>query len=252
MRLTGKRAVVTGGSNGIGRAIVEAFAAEGASVLFTFRADQQAALAVSAAVEGRGGRAWAIPLDAARLGAAEELLEAAVETLGGIDVLVNNAATTTRTAFLDITAAQYAAVLDVNLRFPFFLTQLVARHMKDAGVRGSIVNVSSVSGTSAISRMAHYQCSKAGLDMLTRGAAYELAPFGIRVNGIAPGLTATKANRNQWEGDPALWESRTRDIPLGRPGVPADHAGAAVFLASDESAWMTGARLVIDGGDSTV
>jgi len=88
--------------------------------------------------------------------------------------------------------------------------------------------------------------------MLTKGAAYELAPFGIRVNTISPGLTATKGNRPQWRDDPAVWRSRAEGIPLGRPGVPGDHAGAAVFLASEESAWITGADLVVDGGHAVI
>ena len=186
-------------------------------------------------------------LEAAESDSASRLQDAAIEFLGGIDILVNNAATITRTPFLQITADQYQTVLDVNLRFPFFATQHVAQHMKDEGIRGSIINVSSVSATSAVSRMAHYQCSKAGLEMLTTSAAYELAEFGIRVNTIAPGLTATKANRNQWEGDPELWRQRAAGTPLG-PGQATDHAGAAVFLASDESSWVTGANIRIDGG----
>ena len=244
--------MITGGSNGIGRAIAEAFAREGGDVFFTCRSDEAAARDLTDLGRGLGVRMDFLRLDAAASGAVETLLEAAMAFHGAVDVLVNNAATATRTPFLEITSAEYQAVLDVNLRFPFFATQAFARHMRRARIAGSIINVSSVSATSAVSRMAHYQCSKAGLDMLTKGAAYELAPHGIRVNTLSPGLTATNANRAQWRDDPAVWEARSRDIPLGRPGVPADHAGAAVFLASDDSAWVTGATIVVDGGDSTL
>ncbi|HET7463522.1 MAG TPA: SDR family oxidoreductase [Longimicrobium sp.] len=251
-RLHGRRAVVTGGGNGIGAGIALAFAAEGADVLLTFRRDREAAERVAARGRELGRRMEALALDGGEPGADERLFEAAVAFHGRVDVVVNNAATATRTRFLDVSPEEYARTLDVNLRFPFFVVQRFARHMVEHGVRGSIINVSSISATKAVSAMAPYQCSKAGLVMLTRGAAYELAPHGIRVNTLSPGLTATNANRNQWSEDPELWRSRGKDIPLGRTGLPADHAGAAVFLASDESSWMTGAELVVDGGESVV
>ncbi len=249
-RLSGKRAVVTGGSNGIGRAITEAFVREGADVFFTMRQDTEAARQVAQYGEGHGVRIQWAQLDASNDGGVDALFNASIDFLGGADIIVNNAATLTRSLFLEITGEEYDRVLDVNLRFPFFVTQRFARYMRDKRIRGSIINVSSISATSAVSRIAHYQCSKAGLTMLTRSAAYELAAYGIRVNTISPGLTATNANRNQWEGDPDLWRERSKDIPFGRPGEAADHAGAALFLASDESAWMTGADIVVDGGST--
>lgn len=251
-RLEGKRAVVTGGSNGIGRAITEAFIEAGAAVLFTVHSDVASAEAL---VEGRRGQDASIgfvQMDAGEPANVDVLHEAAISFLGAVDILVNNAATMTRSLFLDISEEEYDRIMAVNLRFPFFVTQRFARNMIDNGISGSIINVSSISDSSAVSKMAHYQCSKAGLTMLTRGAAYELAAHGIRVNTIAPGLTATNANRNQWDGDPDLWKRRSANIPLGRPGVATDHAGAAVFLGSDESSWMTGATLVIDGGSMVV
>jgi glucose 1-dehydrogenase/3-oxoacyl-[acyl-carrier protein] reductase len=251
-RLDGKRAVITGGSNGIGRAIAEAFAREGADVFFTIRDDETAAREVVHYADQFGHKIAFKQLDATDVSNVDRLLDESVAFLGHVDLLVNNAAAITRTRFLDITLEQYSTVLDVNLRFPFFATQAFARHMKEHSIKGSIINVSSVSATRAVSQMAHYQCSKAGLHMLTRGAAYELGPDGIRVNTISPGLTATKANQNQWRDDPERWQHRGKDIPLGRTGIPTDHAGAAVFLASDESSWMTGGNLVIDGGAEVV
>ena len=174
------------------------------------------------------------------------------KSLGSIDILVNNVGVTTRTAFTETTSEQFDFVFSNNLKFPFFLSQRVVKHQLDRKIEGSIINISSVSAYKAISKMAHYQCSKAGLSMLTKSLAYELAPHRIRVNTISPGLTATQGNRNQWEGDPELWRHRGKDIPLGRAGVAADHAGAAVFLASDESSWMTGGDIVIDGGESSI
>ncbi len=251
-RLEGKRAVVTGGSNGIGRAITEAFVDAGATVLFTAYSDTGSAEELVERKRAQEASIGVVQLDAGERESVDVLHEAAISFLGGVDILVNNAATMTRSLFLDISEEEYDRIMEVNLRFPFFVTQRFARHMIDSGISGSIINVSSISDSSAVSKMAHYQCSKAGLTMLTRGAAYELAGQGIRVNTIAPGLTATNANRNQWQEDPDLWRQRSQNIPMGRPGVAADHAGAAVFLASDESSWMTGATLVIDGGSMVV
>lgn len=251
-RLTGQRAIITGGANGVGRAIAMAFAREGCDVFFTALGDEAAAQSALTELRGHGVRADYMLLDGADPDGVPRLMDAAAGALGLADVLVNNAATFTRGAFLDLTPDEYERVMAVNLRFPFFATQAFAARLRAAGTPGSIINISSISATKAISAMAHYQCSKAGLGMLTRGAAYELAPYGIRVNTISPGLTATKANAAQWRDDPNLWHERGKDIPLGRPGRPEDLAGAAVFLASTESSWMTGGDIVVDGGDSAV
>ncbi|MFG2328461.1 SDR family NAD(P)-dependent oxidoreductase [Streptomyces sp. NPDC048604] len=248
-RLTGQRAIVTGGANGIGRGIATAFAREGCDVFFTALSDEAAARATRDELREHGVRADYMLLDAADPDAVPRLMDGATQALGLVDVLVNNAATATRSAFLDLTPDEYDQVMTVNLRFPFFATQAFAARLRAAGAPGSVINISSLSATRAISAMAGYQCSKAGLSMLSRGAAYELAPFGIRVNTISPGLTATKSNSSQWRDDPELWQERGKDIPLGRPGRPEDLAGAAVFLASAESSWMTGGDMAVDGGE---
>ncbi len=264
LRLAGKRAVVTGGANGIGAGIVEAFVREGARVFFTSRSDEEASRDLQTKIsaldlakdlggenassdENEAKTEFAL-LDNADFESVQSLLDSSIKFLGSIDILVNNAATMSRTLFLDLSREEYERIMDVNLRFPFFATQSFAKHMISKGKGGSIINISSVSSYRAVSKMAHYQSSKAGLSMLTKSAAYELGEHSIRVNTISPGLTATKANRNQWEGDPELWAQRSGGIPLGRPGIAQDHASAAVFLASDESVWMSGGDLVIDGG----
>lgn len=252
MRLKNKNAIITAASHGIGRAIALALASEGANLVVTFKSDEAAAHELVSQLQGKGVRAHAEQLDGANVACAGALVDLAERFLGRIDILVNNIGVTTRTPFMEITEAEYTQVLDINLKFPFFLSQRVAQHMASREIRGSIINVSSISAYKAISKMAHYQCSKAGLSMLTKSTAYELAPLGIRVNTLSPGLTATQGNRHQWEGDPALWKERGKDIPLGRTGLPADHASAAVFLASDEASWLTGSDLVIDGGESTI
>lgn len=250
--LMAKRAVVTGGANGIGRGIALALGQAGADVFFTTRADMAAAEEVLATLRALGIRAAYTVLEADEEGAAERLFAEAEAAIGPADILVNNAAQATRTGFLDMPAEEYDRTLSVNLRFPYFALQRFARNLVERRAGGSVINVSSISAFKAISRLSAYQCSKAGLSMLTKGAAYELAPHGIRVNTLSPGLTATKGNRDQWQGAPALWAERGKDLPLGRPGVPEDFAGAAVFLASDASSWITGADLVVDAGDAVI
>jgi len=249
--LQGKCALVTGGANGIGRAIVSAFARNGARVLFNYRRQDADADALCALLRQEGCTVDAYQCDLAESGAVDRLFEYAESKLGNIHILTNNIGTLTRTSFLEITAEDYDKVLDVNLKAPFFLTQRVASHMIRLSIQGSIVNVSSLSSRRARSAVAHYQVSKAGLEALTRSAAFELGPYGIRVNTICPGLTATAANREQWHDQPEVWNQRSAGIPLKRTGVADDHAGAAVYFASDVSSWVTGACLVIDGGMAT-
>ncbi len=247
-KLDQKNALITGASHGIGRAIAMKFAEEGANLVIGYHSDRKAAESVVEYAGQLGVRAKAIGVDLSQFAAVEPFWEAAKSFLGSVEILVNNAAVITRKTFLEISTQDYDRVLTTNLKTPFFLLQRVGQHMIDRQIKGSIINISSVSAISPVSKMAHYQCSKAGLNALTMSAAYELGPFGIRVNTIMPGLTATNTNRNQWEGDPQLWAKRKAGIPLGRAGVANDHAGAALLLASDESEWTTGAELIIDGG----
>ena len=250
-KLSGKRALITGASAGIGRAIAEAFIAEGADVFITARTDEAGARAVTALAEPRGQRASYILMDAAS-SSADVLFEKACAAIGPIDILVNNPAFITRSPFLELSGDEYERTFAVNLRFPFFATQRFAKDCIARKQGGSIINISSVSAFKAVSRMSAYQASKAALSMLTRSCAVELAPYGIRVNTISPGLTATSGNANQWRDTPEIWQNRKKEIPMQRAGIPSDMAGAAILLASDESSWMTGADLVIDGGHSCI
>ncbi|MCC5670377.1 glucose 1-dehydrogenase [Nostoc sp. CHAB 5784] len=251
-RLRGKRSIITGGANGIGKAIAEAFASEGADVFLTAQTDEAAAQNLCEHLSSFGVRTSYTLLNAQEPDAVSHLFAASHKLFGCADILVNNAATATRTAFVDFSLEEYNRTLEVNLRFPFLTTQYFARACIADSRQGSIINISSISATKAISKMSAYQCSKAGLLMLSKGAAYELASHGIRVNTISPGLTATKANSDQWLHNPSVWAERGKDIPLGRTGQPKDIAGAAIFLASEESSWITGANIVVDGGDSVI
>lgn len=251
-RLEGKKAIVTGGSNGIGLAIARAFVREGADVLVSAYENSEGAeqLEQDAAFQGRRVK-W-VRLACQNDDAVEQLFTAAEMLLGSVDVLVNNVGVVTKKSFLEHSNEDYEQTFRVNSRFPFFATQRLARENIKRQAGGSVINITSISANKAISRLGAYQCSKAALAMLTKSAALELAPYGIRVNTLSPGLTATNGNAHQWRDNPTLWRERSKELPLGRAGVPEDMAGAAVFLACDESSWMTGGQIVIDGGESTI
>lgn len=246
MRLKGKNVLVTGGANGIGRALVEGFLGEGASVVFSYLNDRDSAECVVAQAPEQVS---ALQCNLGDRQQARELVRSAIHTLGSIDVMVNNVGAFSRHAFVDLTDAALDEVMQVNLHSPFLMTQAVARHMIEHGTRGSLIHISSLSAVRARSRMVHYQASKAGLNAFSEGVAFELGEYGIRSNVISPGLTATKANSDQHGTE--TWQRRSCGIPLARTGVPQDYVGAAVFLASAESAWITGANLMVDGGMST-
>jgi NAD(P)-dependent dehydrogenase (short-subunit alcohol dehydrogenase family) len=246
-RLSGKRALVTGAERGIGRAIALGLAREGADVLIGYyQAPEQAAEATNEII-GMGRAAVMRQLDISQSGSITEIVALAFGDFGGVDILVNNAAILLRRPLFDITEDDFDRVISVNLRGTFLISQHVARQMVETGTKGSIINISSVSSERAALGLVHYQAAKAGVYMLTRGMALELAPHGIRVNTISPGLTITDLNRDLMS-DPVIHAQRVSAVPLGRAGQPEDHIGAAVFLASDESSWITGAEIVVDGG----
>jgi 3-oxoacyl-[acyl-carrier protein] reductase len=240
MRLAGKAAAVTGATRGIGRAIALAFAREGADVLVNGR-DATAGRAVCAAIEGLGRRAVWHAADLGRVAEARGVVDAAVAAFGRLDVLVNNAGLFERMPALDLDEAGWDRLLDVNLKGAFFCAQAAARTMRGRG--GAIVNVASDAAWSGgINPCAHYAASKAGLVSITRSLARELAPHRIRVNALAPGLITTDMGGTAGSTLPGL------TIPLGREGTPEEVAAAAVFLASDEASYVTGANLNLSGG----
>ena len=246
--LRNKRVLVTGGSNGIGRAVALAFAKDGADVALTYRSDKAEADRVGRSITAMGRRAVIIQSDLSDIGAVEKIFSESIDGLGSLDVLVNNVGTLTRSSFLEITPDAFDLVFDVNVRAPFFLAQKFAANLIREGATGSIVNVSSLSAHVTRSGVSHYQSSKAALNMMSKSLASELAPYGIRVNTVSPGLTKTNANREQWETLSDVWTERTKHIPLGRAGIPEDIAGAIVFLASPHASYITGAEIVVDGG----
>lgn len=242
MRLQGKTALVTGGAKGIGAAIVQRFAAEGASVAFV-DADEAAGRALS----GDTGTLF-VPGDVTRRGLAAQAVAAAVERFGRLDILVNNAGITHAAPFLDLDEADFDRVLAVNLRSYFTMGQAAARQMAAQGAGGAIVNMSSVNAVLAIPDQVPYVVSKGAVNQLTRVMALSLAPHRIRVNAIGPGTIATELAR---KAVMASEEARRRLLsrtPMKRLGEPEEVASVAVFLASDDASYMTGQFVYPDGG----
>jgi NAD(P)-dependent dehydrogenase (short-subunit alcohol dehydrogenase family) len=249
VRLAGKIALVTGGGRGNGRALALGLAREGADVAVGYVANAEAARAVATEIEALGRRATAIQADTARAADVARLVDTVVPEFGRIDILVNNAGILRRTPFLAIEEDEWDRILDTNLKGYFLVGQAVARHMVERGIQGHIINVSSGNQFSAGVNLAHYCVTKAGVGMLTKVMALELAPHGIRVNAIAPGLIETDMNR----GDIAREEfraARLARIPLGLIGRPEDLVGVAVLLASEEARLITGATFSVDGGST--
>jgi NAD(P)-dependent dehydrogenase (short-subunit alcohol dehydrogenase family) len=248
MALEGKRALVTGaGSRGIGRAIAEALGAEGAEVAVHYYGDGTGALEVVDRLRASGRRAVALPADLADPTAARALVRRAIDELGAIDVVVCCAAVLSRVPFLELTDAEWDWVHAVNLRGYFAVGQESARHMVARGAGGRIVMVSSVNQVTVNRGIAHYVATKGGVMQLARAMALELAPAGITVNLIAPGTIETDLNR-EFLAEAPNRQAKLRLIPMDRIGRPQDVAGAAVFLASEAAAYVTGATIVVDGG----
>ncbi|MEZ5294463.1 MAG: glucose 1-dehydrogenase [Vicinamibacterales bacterium] len=247
MRLKGKVALVTGASQGIGRAIAERFAKEGADIVVNYRSDPDTAAEVADGARAAGVRATALQADVSVVEQVRSLIERAVAEMGRLDILVNNAGVESHAPFWDVTEADYDKVLNVNLKGVFFGTQAMVRHLRATNRPGRIVNVSSVHEELPFPNFAAYCASKGGLKMLTRNLGVELGPLGITINSVAPGAIVTPIN-SALLNDPAKLQSLTAQIPLSRLGTTGDVAGVAAFLASDDAAYVTGATYVVDGG----
>jgi NAD(P)-dependent dehydrogenase (short-subunit alcohol dehydrogenase family) len=249
MRLQDKVAVVTGGNGGMGRAITAAFAREGCAVAAFDVHDPPAAQAVRRDVHARGGRAAWHEVDVTDRAAVEAAIATVAREIGPVDVLVNAAAVFVPVPFLDLTDTDWDRTLAINLKSYFLCGQVAARAMAARGSGGKIVNISSNSQTMASPNTTPYSAAKGGVAMLTRNMALELAPYRINVNAICPGPTLTDMNRERF-ADPEFYAARVRTIPWGRLGEPEDIAEAVLFLASPASDFMTGAALLVDGGQT--
>ncbi len=242
--LSGRRALVTGASRGIGRAVALRLASEGASVALNYNSGQEEAEAVAAEITAAGGSAVTLQGNVADATQAEALVDAAAEALGGLDILVNNAGITRDNLLMRLSEDDWDAVIDTNLKGAFLCTKAAIRPMLRQR-SGRIVNMSSVVAITGNPGQANYTAAKAGLIGFTRTVAREVASRGITVNAIAPGFIATQ----MVDSIPEDLQAQIRErIPLGAFGTPEDVAGCVAFLVSADAAYITGQVLSIDGG----
>ncbi len=247
MRLENKVAIVTGSATGIGKAIAIRFAREGAAVVVDYLGGPDAPASVEKEISSFGGKSIAIEADVSNPQHVQNMIDAAVKSFGHLDIVVNNAGIEKKAAFVDYPLDELQKILAVNLVGPFLVCQAAARQMIKQGNGGRLINISSVHEDLPMPTNAAYCASKGGLRMLTRTISVELAKHKITVNNIGPGAVYTPIDADI-EAQPEIEKSLMSEIPLNRWAQPDEVAGLAVYLASDESAYVTGATYFIDGG----
>ena len=247
MKLKDKVAIVTGGSGGIGKALCERLASEGAKIVINYRSSKDEAVETKKKIEQIGSEALIVRADLSQVEQITHLVRETIEQFGKVDILVNNAGLEIRDDFWDVTEEDYDLVLNVNLKAVFFATQAVVKHFREASTPGRIINISSVHEELPFPHFTSYCASKGGVKMITRNLAVELGSMGITINNVAPGAIATPINQSLLD-NPEQLKKVTQNIPLGRLGEPEDVAGIVAFLASDEAKYITGSTFYVDGG----
>lgn len=263
----GKKVIITGGEQGIGKGIVKALASEGMDVAFSYYADSTATRKLEEEFADKGVTVQGIYADLSKPEGAHQFFESAIEAIGGVDVLINNAGQSIPEALYDLKEESIDYILNLDLRTYLILMRDAAKYMKDHGVKGSIINISSSRGERAYPRAGVYELVKGGLNQAIQCFALDMAPFGIRVNNVAPGAIRIRTKEELEEiKDPQpmdyywresyasegvktdMWDELGPCIPLGRSGLPEDIANAVMYLISDKASYITGITLRVDGG----
>ena len=247
MKLTGKKALVTGSNQGIGQAIALRLAEEGADLIIDYVTHPETAEETVQSIRKLGRRAVAVQGDISKVADTQRMVAESVEALGGLDILVNNAGVERHASFWEVTEADYDLVLGINLKGAFFTTQAFVRHRMEVKQPGKVINLSSVHEDLPFPHFTSYCASKGGMKMVMRNLSIELAPYGITINNIAPGAIETPINTALLH-DPVKLKALLDNIPLARLGKTSDVAGVAAFLASADADYITGATIVVDGG----
>ncbi len=244
--LSGKSAIVTGGSKGLGKAMAQALAEAGADVLITSRHQDEVEETAAAIHSATGQRIIGVQADVTKRDDVEAMVQRALTEFGKIDVLVNNAGINIRKPLLELSDDEWQQVMDINLTGPMLCARAVGRHMVERR-SGKVINISSTLGVIGIPGRTPYASTKGGLIQFTRTLALEWAPYNVNVNAICPGPFVTPLNRVLLE-NPEVYQQFVSKIPLGRFADPKELSGAVIFLASEASSYVTGATLFVDGG----
>jgi len=247
MKLEGKTVLITGGSQGIGQGIAFRLAEEGADIAVDYVGNPASADATVAQIRKRGRRALAVQADISSVDQIHSMIKQTVDSLGGVDVLINNAGVEKHASIWEATEHDYDLLLTINLKGAFFASQAFVQHRMAVKKSGKIINVSSVHEELPFPHFTSYCASKGGMKMMMRNLSIELAPYGITVNNIAPGAIETPIN-TALLNDPPKLKALLDNIPLARLGQVSDVAGVAAFLASSDADYITGTTIVVDGG----
>lgn len=246
MRLEGKVAIITGAGSGIGQGIAMLFAQEGATVVVAEFKEDRGRETVHM-IERLGGKASFVQVDVSCLDEIDHAVQHTINQHKKIDILVNNAGVLAYMPFFQVSEKGWDRLMNVNMKGSYFFAQKVAKEMIRGGIQGSIINMGSIASELAIEFQSHYVASKGGVRLMTKGIALELAEYGIRCNAIAPGIIVTDMTREDLE-EPTTKEEALKKIPLNRLGTPMDVAKVALFLASEDSSYITGTLIFASGG----